>query len=516
MSEHMATIGLDIGSSSTKCIVLDGYGSVTWTRSEPYRIYRGGDGEATLNPDDWLNAARTLLREAAAELGGRTPLGIGVTGPAHYAVLVDADGRSMGRAMLSSDARPAGVAEQLRDELGDAYFASTRVELTAGWTLAQLAWRRTQMSERWDRVQRVLVVKDYVRFAMTGVAATDASDAAGTGMYDQGSGTWSERWLEPTGFTIEHMPEIRPALSLGGGLDAEWARATGLPTGLPVAVGGTDTAAELVSVGALEAGAAVIKIASTGTVVVVTDRPIADRRLLAYPHVMPGRGYLLAATNTAATAYGWLRETVFGHEPEPPSSVYQEMDRLASDVDPGAGGLLFLPFLEGERTPFWDWRLRAGLVGLTSVHRREHFCRAVLEGVALSLRMCRTAVEESGVQVDRPVVSGGGTASRLWRDILVSTLDQECLTAEPQGPAVGAAMMARAAVEGSDLSMLEVKQDRRTIVPRDEWRQTYADLAEAYALATDALRPISYRLGEIAVSAAERREAGQARGRISK
>lgn len=509
MAARTATVGLDIGSSSTKCIVLDGSGALLWTRSEPYRIHRGAVGEATLDPDDWLSAARTMLREAVEALDGRRPLGIGVTGPAHYAVLVDGDGRPMGRALLSSDARPAAVAERLRDEFGDAYFESTRVELTAGWTLAQLAWLRTQMPERWDAVRRVLVVKDYVRFAMTGVAVTDPSDAAGTGMYDHDSEGWSERWLAPTGLGIEHMPEIRPAVSEGGGLDAEWARATGLPAGLPVAVGGTDTAAELVSVGAIEAGSAIVKIASTGTVVVVTDRPVADRRLLAYPHVVPGLGYLAAATNTAATAYGWLRETVFGHEPEPPSAVYKEMDRLASQVDPGAGGLLFVPFLEGERTPFWDWRLRAGMVGLTSVHRREHFCRAVLEGVALSLRMCREVVEESGVQVQRPIVSGGGVASRLWRDILVSTLDQECLMVEPQGPAIGAAMMASAAVEGAGLGTVHVEQARETLTPRQEWRDTYSQLSDAYALATEALRPVSYKLGEIAADAASRRAADQ-------
>jgi xylulokinase len=212
----------------------------------------------------------------------------------------------------------------------------------------------------------------------------------------------------------------------------------------------------------------------------------------------------MAATNTAATAYGWLREMVFGHEPEPPASVYREMDRLASDVDPGAGGLLFLPFLEGERTPYWDPRLRGGIVGLTSVHRREHLCRAVLEGVALSLRTCRVAVEASGVRVDRPVISGGGVASPLWRDILVAVLDQECRLVEPQGPALGAAMMAAASAGELALDRVAPRQKRSSIVPRDDWKATYADLADAYALAADALRPVSHALGAIAADAARR------------
>lgn len=507
MNARTATIGLDIGSSSTKAVILDADGSLLWTESAPYRVHRGPDGEVTLDPADWLKAARLLLTAAAGALDGRRLEAIGVTGPAHYAVLVDAAGEPMGRAMLSSDARPAAVAERLRDEFGDAYFDSARVELTAGWTLAQLAWLRTQMPEQWERIRHVLVVKDFVRFAMTGSVVTDHSDAAGTGFYDQGSATWSERWLEPTGLRTDQLPDIRPSVGVGGGLDETWARSTGLPAGTPVAVGGTDTAAELVSVGALEAGSAIVKIASTGTVVVVTDKPVADRRLLAYPHVMPGRNYLAAATNTAATAYGWLRETVFGQEPEPPSAVYREMDRLAAQVDPGAGGLLFLPYLEGERTPFWDWRLRAGMIGLTSVHRREHFCRAVLEGVALSLRMCRGVVEASGVAVERPVVSGGGMASELWRDILVSVLDQACVLVEPQGPAIGAAMMAGAAATGEELSGVPVQQQRSTVAPNDMWRETYAELSDAYALAAEAIGPVSYKLGAIATAAAERRGA---------
>ena len=182
MEPGTAAIGLDIGSSSTKATLLDDRGEQRWTRSVPYRLHRAPDGEVTLDPADWIAAVRTLLTEAAGELKDLRPIGIGVTGPAHYAVLIDRDGAAMGRAMLSSDARPAEVAERLREELGEAYFTSTRVELTAGWTLAQLAWLQTQMPERWSALRHVLVVKDYVRYVLTGEVLTDPSDAAGTGM----------------------------------------------------------------------------------------------------------------------------------------------------------------------------------------------------------------------------------------------------------------------------------------------------------------------------------------------
>src|SRR5690606_5530214 len=197
--------------------------------------------------------------------------------------------------------------------------------------------------------------------------------------------------------------------------------------------------------GALAAGASLVKAATTGTVVGVTDTPVVDRRLLTYPHAAPGAWYTLGATSSAAVAYRWLRELAFDGAAASPLLDYPGLDRRAARVPPGSAGLLFLPFLQGERTPFWDARLRGAFLGLTMGHSRDHLARAVLEGVALSLRGCRDAMVDAGMRVERPILTGGGLRSPLWRSIVVAALSGQARVVEPQGPAIGAAVLAAAA-----------------------------------------------------------------------
>jgi xylulokinase len=342
----------------------------------------------------------------------------------------------------------------------------------------------------------MLTQKDWIRFRLTGVPLIDASDAAGTAMVDQRSGIWLEAVCRDAGLAPHQLPRIVPSTAPGGGLSAAWARATSLPAGTPVVVGATDTAAELVSVGAFDVGSALVKIASTGTVVGVSATPVVERRLLTYPHAVPGRWYTLAATNTAAVAYHWLRETVFAVAPTVPRTAYREMDRRASRVPAGSDGVLFLPFLEGERTPYWDPHLRATFLGLSSGHTRDHLARAVLEGVALALRSCVEVVRSAGIGIEEPVLAGGGVSSRLWREILVAALGTPGRLIEPQGPAIGAALLSQAAdASGLDALRGMVPRRRSTRVrPREDWASTYDELHATYRLAAGAITEVSHRL----------------------
>jgi xylulokinase len=302
------------------------------------------------------------------------------------------------------------------------------------------------------------------------------------------------------GLHRDQLPPIVPSLTDGGGLTASWARATGLTAGTPVVVGATDTAAELVSVGAWETGDSLVKIASTGTVVGITPEPVVDRRLLTYPHALPGRWYTLGATNTAAVAYAWLRETMFAAAPASPPATYAEMDRSASRVPAGSAGIMFLPFLQGERTPYWDADLRAAFLGVSSGHDRDHMARAVLEGVALALRACRDVMNEVGIATERPVLAGGGATSRLWRTILVSMLEQVGRLIEPQGPAVGAAMLAAAMGHATPGAALRDFRPRRTVrvEPREDWVAAYDALYEIHGLAVASVAEVSHRLVALA------------------
>jgi len=496
MARKQVSIGVDVGTSGCKAVVLSASGRVLHSQWAGYATRRGVDGEVTQDPRAWLRAVRTVLRGCALHVDGIEVVGLGLTAPAHAAVLAGADGEPLAPSLLAFDGRPAETAARLRDRYGSQLAERTFVELSAGWTLAQLAWLREQQPEVWPRIRWLLTQKDWIRYRLTGIPLIDASDAAGTAMMDQAARSWIEPVCRDVGLEPDQLPPIVASTAPGGSLTARWARATGLPSGIAVVVGATDTAAELVSVGAIADGASLVKIASTGTVVGVSSSPVVHRRLLTYPHVIPGQWYTLAATNTAAVTYQWLRETVFAAPGRGPASTYADMDRRASRVPAGSEGVPFLPFLEGERTPYWDPRLRGAFVGLSSAHRREHLARAVLEGVALALRSCREVVEAAGLPVEQPFLAGGGVSSALWRAILVSALGRDGVLADPQGPAVGAAVLATAVgVETPGELRARVSAPRCTTVrPVPEWTATYAALAETYDLAARALTETSHRL----------------------
>jgi xylulokinase len=488
-------LGIDVGTSGCKAVMLDRAGRVVATSTHGYATRRSPDGEVTQDADDWIAAARSAIRDCVAAADGPSVAAIGVTGPAHYAVLADAEGRPLSRVLLSSDGRPAGVASELRSWLGERFFEVTHERLTAAWTFPQLVWLYRQQPDLWKQLRHVLVVKDYLRFVLTGQVATDPSDAAGTGLYDQNIGAWAQDLLREAHLLPAQLPPIQPSLSVGAGLSPEWASRLGLRAGVPVAIGATDTAAELVSVGAVNDTDSIVKIASTGTVVAVADRPRAHPLLLAYPHAVTGRWYTAAATSTAATAYSWLANTLLADRPNA-GVDYRGMDRLAARVPPGSGGLLFLPFLEGERTPWWDPDLRGAFLGVSSSHTRANFCRAVLEGVGLALRSCRDVMRDAGLAVDRPIYSGGGVRSPLWRTILASVLGTDGSVVEPQGPAIGAALIASAAARvgpcagGRPVPRLR----RRAVGPRGEWLEPYDTLYGVYRQAVAGVEQPSHEL----------------------
>lgn len=490
------TVGVDVGTSSCKAVLLDRDGAVTHVAHASYPTRHRVDGEATQDPHHWLRAVRETLRSCAAALDGAELHGIGITAPAHVGVLTDAAGEPLARSLLAFDGRPAAIAAALRDRYGDPLFESTFVHLSAGWTLPQIHWLREREPAIWPRIRWLLTQKDWIRYRMTGQVLMDASDAAGTAMVDQRDRTWLEPVCRDVGLAPDQLPPIVASTASGGGLSPAWARATGLRAGTPVVVGATDTAAELVSVGAFSGGEGLVKIASTGTVVGVSRDPVLDRRLLTYPHVVPGTWYTLAATNAASTAYDWLRRTVAVRPSATGELPYAEMDRRAARVRPGAEGLLFLPFLAGERSPWWDADLRAAFLGISSAHTFGHLCRAVLEGVAMSLRSCWEAVAEAGLRIDRPVLGGGGVASASWRSILVAVLGTVARLVEPYGPAVGAAILAGAidCTSASDIRARVATPRTSLVRPRADWSRTYDDLYDVYVLATARTADVSHRL----------------------
>jgi xylulokinase len=441
----------------------------------------------TQDANDWYPAAARAVSECLAQMRDVRIEGLGITAPAHYAVLLGARNEVLCRVLIASDRRPAGIARRLSAEMGRGYFDKTRMEMNSTLTLPQLVWLRESGTVAWNRVRRVLVAKDYLRHRIAGGLATDPSDATGTGIYDQVENRWDPELLEIACLTYEQVAPVLPATAPVGRVNKEFAQMSGLRAGVPVVVGATDTASELISLGATRAGATVIKIASTGTVVVVQDVLPDDRRLLNYPHAQAGFWYSAGVTNTAAVALDWVARVVGLGELSSPEARL-ELNRIARAVPAGSDGLIFLPYLEGRRNPVWDPKARGAFVGLSSAHDRGHLVRAVLEGVAMSLRECRDAMT-GGASTVRPLLAGGGVANSLWRSILVSVLGKEATLVDPQGPAIGAAMLAsRATAQAGTVRSVARPVARRTrVVPRPEWAEAYETSYRAFIAAGAAM-----------------------------
>jgi xylulokinase len=498
-SRPCAFLGIDAGTSACKGVVADGRGRLLATAWRPYPTRRRPGGEVTQDARDWLAAVEVVIAELTNGLDARVEA-LSITAPAHNVVLVDEAGEPLAPVIMWSDSRCAATAVELEERVGRLVLERAFVRLGPAWTLPQLVWLRRVHPELWPRIRLVLPAKDFLRWALTGEAATDPSDAAGTAMYDHAAGAWLDEALELAGLAGEALPPIRASERLGGRLLDGWAARTGLRAGTPVVVGATDTATELLAVDATTPGDTLVKIASTGTVVVVSGRPRPDPRVLTYPHAVEGRWYTVAATNTAATAYGWLRSALFEAPTVAPERLYEAMNRVAADVPAGAGGVMFLPFLEGERSPLWDPDIRAAFLGLSSGHTRAHLCRAVLEGVALSLRSCRDLLADLGLPMTRPTLGGGGVRSAVWREILAAALGEDAVLQEPQGPALGAAALAATGVGHSVRLEEGIAVERERVACRPDWARTYDGLADVYAQACATIVGVSHSLAAIARS----------------
>jgi xylulokinase len=480
---HTISIGVDLGTSGAKAVSVDDAGVILAQASATYETARTPDGAVTQSPDEWLAATEATVRTCVARLD--EPIAaLGITAPAHTVVLMNRAGEPLADAMLGSDTRSGEVALELRNALGDTWLDRTLCQVTAGCSLSQLVWMRRTRPELWRHIHSVLPQKDYVRWHLTGQAATDPSDAVGTGMWYTETGKWADDALTATGLTSGQLPEVRPAKDFAGTVTPEWARRLGVRSGTPVVVGATDTAVDLVSVGANSPGASIVKVGSTGAVVAVADRAKPSQLFLTYPHAVDGMWYSVAATSAAAAAFSWFAAVLETTAPE-------ALDQLASTAPVGSKGLLFLPFLEGERTPYWDPDLRGAFVGLSSGHTRGHLVRSILEGVALSLRSARDALQQGGHSVIRPAFTGGGLKSPLWRRICASALNTEGIRPAQHGPALGAGLLALGQDRPVDIG-------GETVRPEPQWLQTYDLLHPLYRATTEALESVSHTLASIA------------------
>src|SRR5215813_3292833 len=446
-------LGIDVGTGGTRAVVIDESGQVLASSSadhEPFAIPQPGWAEQS--PQDWWRACGIAVRKVLIDSGlNKNAIScVGFSGQMHGAVLLDANDEVIRPAIIWCDQRT----EEQSHELSDLFGTDQLIHLTCNppltnFTLTKLLWVRERESGNWRRFRHLLLPKDYVRFRLTRERAIDVADASGTLLLDVRNRRWSTQMLDATDLQESLLPKLYESTDLCGSVSREGAEATGLKLGTEVVAGAGDQAAGAVGMGCTAPGAVTATIGTSGVVFVVTDRPAMDRRgrLHTFCHAVAGRWHVMGVTQAAGLSLRWFRDN-FNCPAVNRMDPYVQLTHDASQVKPGCDGLIWTPYLMGERTPHLDPHARAALLGLTASHTRSHVVRAILEGVAFSLRDTFTIFGEMQVPARSIRLGGGGARSPLWRQIQADVYGHavEIWRAE-KGGAFGAAILAGVGVK---------------------------------------------------------------------
>ncbi len=414
-------LGIDIGTSSAKALLFDvEQAQIRAVAGREYPIYRPAPDQALQKLDDWWAATVEVTRRVTAEGFGEAVAAISFSGQMHGTSLFDADGRELHPAIIWADQRTGQEVTELSGLLGaEAYAAIAGTLPAAGFQAATLLWLLKHQPELLEQAAFVLPPKDAVRFRMTGEAAVDVSDAAGTGIFDVSRRDWAWTIIQKAGLPEHIFPPVKASTAVAGYLLRGPAEEMGLRPGIPVVAGCADQPAQAVGNGLIRPGRGSVTVGSGGQVFIPFERPLGgrvptDSRLHVFNHAVPDQYFVLGATLSAGLSLRWLRGIV-GLEGDP--EAYAKLSTEAAAIPPGAEGLLFLPHLAGERTPHMDSLARGTFVGLSAHHTRGHLARAIMEGVAFSLRQAVEISRELGAAADTMIAAGGGGESDIWRGI---------------------------------------------------------------------------------------------------
>lgn len=447
-------LGIDVGTSSTKCVLIDEQGRELAVAESGYAFDSPRPGWAEQEPKSWWLAAIVSIRQVLerSQADPRQIAGAGLTGQMHGLVLLDDAGEVIRPCILWNDQRSSPQCERLTAELGsDRLIELTGNRLLPGFTAPKIAWVRENEPELWSRTRRILLPKDYLRYRLSGAFLTEASDASGTLLFDCARRRWSPDMLDAIGILPSHLPECHEGIEATASISAEIASLTGLPEGLPIVGGGGDQAAQAVGTGAVDEGVVSATLGTSGVVFAASRsfRGTSDGSLHAFCHAVPQRWHLMGVMLSAAGSLAWFAESLAQDARraaiENHADLHEVLCAEAATVPAGCDGLTFLPYLSGERTPHADPHARGVFAGLSTRHRRPHLVRAVLEGVTFGMSDCLDLVRHAGVEVQEVRLTGGGARSALWRQLCADAFGVPVVTVNSgAGAAFGAALIAGA------------------------------------------------------------------------
>jgi xylulokinase len=440
---HTYLLGIDVSTTGAKALLIDETGRVISSAASPYSLSTPFPLWSEQDPHDWWRGVSNSICQTLAQAGtsGEQVRAVGLTGQMHGLVLLDAENQVLRPAILWNDQRTGAQCDEIRRRLGkERLIQVTGNDALTGFTAPKILWVQQNEPEIYSRVQHILLPKDYVRLKLTGEYAMDKADGSGTILFNLKQRNWSPEILAALGIPSSWLPPTFEGSEVTGHVNAQAAAETGLVEGTPVVGGGGDQSAQAVGVGAVIPGVVALTLGTSGVVFATTEAPLIEPagRLHAFCHAVPKRWHFMGVMLSAGGSLQWHRDTLA------PDAGFDDLMSEAQEISPGCEGLLFLPYLTGERTPYPDPLARAAWVGLTARHTRQHMTRAVLEGVAFGIKDIFTLIQEAGMgEIEQVRISGGGAKSQLWRQIMSDVLNIELVTVNTtEGAAYGAALLA--------------------------------------------------------------------------
>jgi xylulokinase len=501
-------LGLDTGTSGTKAIAMDESGKLLASALVEYPLYSPKPGWAEQDPADWKRAAFEALSELASKIDAAEVKGLGLTGQMHGSVFLDGGNRVLRHALLWCDQRTAKQCDAITSKVG----AEKLIEMVSnpaltGFTAPKILWLRDNEPAVYEQVRKVLLPKDYIRYELTGEFATDVADASGTLLLDVKNRCWHKELLSILEIDPVLLPETFEGPEVTGKLTREAAEKTGLPAGIPVIAGGGDQAAGGVGCGIVQKGVLSASLGTSGVVFAFADDISTDPegRVHTMCHSVPGKWHTMGVVLSAGGSLQWFRNTLADAEmavaKQTGRDPYEYITEAAAAAPPGSEGLLFLPYLTGERTPHKDPFARGAFIGLSIRHTKAHMARAVLEGVAFAMRDSCEIMRGMGIGISEIRASGGGARSPLWRQIMADTGRAPMVTINvDEGPAYGAAILASIAA-GMYESVAEtcdaIISETGRIDPDPEKAAVYDAWYREYQQAYQALAPGFRRAAEL-------------------
>jgi len=486
-------LGIDISTTGAKALLIDGAGSVVTSATTPLGLSTPRPLWAEQEPRDWWEAVKESVNRALFQAGGSGTRvsAVGLTGQMHGLVLLDERGDVLRPAILWNDQRCGEECDLIRGRLGkDRLIQITGNDALPGFTAPKIVWVQRREPEVYARTRHVLLPKDYVRYRLTGDFSMDKADGSGTILFDLKNRDWSSEMLAALDIPREWLPPTFEGPRVTGEITRVASEATGLKQGTPVVAGGGDQAAGAVGMGAVRPGIVGLTLGTSGVVFAPTESALIERegRLHSFCHAMPGRWHLMGVMLSAAGSLRWMRDSLA------PGASFDELIDEAAQVPAGSEGLIFLPYLSGERTPYPDPLARGAWVGLTVRHRRGHLTRAVLEGVAYGLKDSFALIQSAGLEgFEQARVSGGGARSATWRQILADVLRVELVTVNTtEGAAFGAALLAgtgRGEWTDVDAACAETVKITGRVSPDAQHEEIYLRMYDRYKSLYPALTP---------------------------